>query len=74
MIWGAAIGAAWNGDRYGANYGGGDININRNTNINTGNINRGNTAAGGGSAWKSNKQPGQVSNSVGKTASIRASR
>jgi len=73
VIWGAAIGAAWNGNHYGANYGGGDININRNTNINTGNINtgninRGNTAAGGGTAWKSNKQPGQVSSSVGKTA------
>ena len=78
VIWGAAIGAAWNGGHYGANYGGGDININRNTNINTGNINTGNINRGGGasqlpaggsSAWKSNKQPGQVSNSVGKTAS-----
>ena len=78
VIWGAAIGAAWSGNHYGANYGGGDINVNRNTNINTGNINTGNInraggagqqPAGGGSAWKSNKQPGQVSNSVGKTAS-----
>ena len=71
VIWGAAIGAAWNGNHYGANYGGNaNININRNTNINTGNINRaGQQPAGGGSAWKSNKQPGQVSNSVGKTAS-----
>jgi len=70
VVWGAAIGAAWSGNHYGANYGGGDININRNTNINTGNVNRGNSAAGGGNtAWKSNKQPGQVSGSVGKTAS-----
>ena len=71
VIWGAAIGAAWNGNHYGANYGGNaNININRNTNINTGNINRaGQQPAGGGSAWKSNKQPGQVSSSVGKTAS-----
>ncbi len=70
VIWGAAIGAAWNGGRYVSHYGGdANININRNTNINTSNINRGNTAAGGGTAWKSNKQPGQVSNSVGKTAS-----
>jgi hypothetical protein len=71
VIWGAAIGAAWSGNHYGANYGGNaNINVNRNTNINTGNVNRGSgAAAGGGSAWKSNKQPGQVSNSVGKTAS-----
>jgi hypothetical protein len=74
VIWGAAIGAAWNGGHYATHYGGdANININRNTNINTGNINtgninRGNTAAGGSTAWKSNKQPGQVSNSVGKPA------
>ncbi len=70
IIWGAAIGAAWNGNRYGTNYGGGDININRNTNINTGGGGRANQlpAGSGGSAWKSNKQPGQVSNSIGKTA------
>ncbi len=72
VIWGAAIGAAWSGNHYG--YGGGNntINVNRNTNINAGNtnINRGGGAGaqGGGSAWKSNKQPGQVSSSVGKTA------
>ena len=72
VIWGAAIGAAWNGGRYGTNYGGdANINIDRNTNIN---VDRGGAAgqrpaAGGGStAWKSNKQPGQVSNSIGKTA------
>jgi hypothetical protein len=68
VIWGAAIGAAWSGNRYGWG-GGNDININRNTNISTGGntINRG---QGGGQSgqWKSNKQPGQVSSSVGKTA------
>jgi hypothetical protein len=74
IIWGAAIGAAWNGGHYATHYGGdANININRNTNINTGDINRGTGArqqpAGGGTAWKSNKQPGQVSSSVGKTAS-----
>jgi hypothetical protein len=75
VIWGAAIGAAWNGGRYATHYGGdANININRNTNINTGdiNVNRGSGGAGqqggGGTAWKSNKQPGQVSSSVGKTA------
>ena len=73
IIWGAAIGAAWNGGRYVSHYGGdANININRNTNINTGNINTGNinrgNAGSGNTAWKSNKQPGQVSSSVGKTA------
>jgi len=78
VVWGAAIGAAWSGNHYGANYhGDANINVNRNTNINTGNINTGNVnrgggagqQAGGGTAWKSSKQPGQVSSSVGKTAS-----
>jgi len=58
LIWGAALGAAWNGGRYYANYGGyggsANININNSTNINTGNINRGNVNTGninrGGSA------------------------
>src|SRR5882672_9578170 len=74
LVWGAAMGAIWSGGRYGANYGGNaNININRNTNINTGNINTGNRgqAGGGGSQWKSNKQPGQVSKSVGATPSNR---
>jgi hypothetical protein len=73
VIWGAAIGAAWNGGHWGANYGGGDINIDidRNTNINRGD--RGTAGgqrpagSGGSTAWKSNKQPGQVSSSVGKS-------
>jgi hypothetical protein len=71
VVWGAAIGAAWNGGHYATHYGGdANINVNRNTNINTGNINSGNVNRGGGSStWKSNKQPGQVSSSVGKTAS-----
>jgi hypothetical protein len=68
VIWGAAIGAAWNGGHYVSHYGGdANININRNTNINTGGGAR-QQPAGGGTAWKSNKQPGQVSNSVGKTS------
>jgi hypothetical protein len=73
LIWGAAMGAIWSGGRYGANYGGGDININRNTNINTGDINTGNRGSGnrtsqtgaGGEKWSSGKQKGQVSKSVG---------
>jgi hypothetical protein len=70
VIWGAAIGAAWSGNRYGWG-GGNDININRNTNVNVGSgntINRGQGGQAGGGQWKSNKQPGQVSSSVGKTA------
>ena len=78
LIWGAAIGAAWNGGHWNTNWGGGDININRNTNINTGNINRPGGAAtrpaqGGGTAWKSDKRPGQVSDTVGRTPRLRAS-
>jgi hypothetical protein len=68
VIWGAAIGAAWSGNHYGANYSGNaNINVNRNTNVNTGGGAR-QQAAGGGTAWKSGKQPGQVSSSVGGTA------
>ncbi len=76
LIWGAAIGAAWNGGHYATHYGGNsNININRNTNINTGDINIGSgnrgdrpsQGGGGSNQWKSNKQPGQVSSSVGKT-------
>ena len=67
VIWGAAIGAAWSGNRYGC-CNDANINVNRNTNVNTGNINRG-AGAGGGTAWKSNKQPGQVSGATGRGAS-----
>ncbi|MGA8031041.1 MAG: DUF3300 domain-containing protein, partial [Casimicrobiaceae bacterium] len=69
VIWGAAIGAAWSGNHYGC-CGDANINVNRNTNINTGNINRGGARQqpAGGTAWKSSKQPGQVSGSVGRTA------
>ena len=69
LVWGAAMGAIWSGGRYGANYGGGDININRNTNINVNNTNiSGNRAtqnSAGGEKWSSGKQKGQVSRSVG---------
>ena len=44
LIWGAAIGAAWGGGRYGCNCGGGNNNITINrgdVNVNSGNINRG---------------------------------
>ena len=71
LVWGAAIGAAWSGNRYG--WGGdNDININNTTNISRGGntVNQGGGRQGGGSSqWKSNKQPGQVSSSVGKSPS-----
>ena len=63
VIWGAAIGAAWGGNRYGC-CGDANINVNRNTNINTGNINRGTGARqqpAGGSALEVEQaaRPGQ---------------
>jgi hypothetical protein len=78
LIWGAAIGAAWNGGRWGADYNGGDINIDidRNTNIDRGDRNSSRSSATGqrssgkgSTSWKSGKQPGQVSSSVGKSSS-----
>jgi hypothetical protein len=73
LIWGAAITAAWNGGHYHSHWGGGgnnNINIDRTTNIN---VNRntintgGQPGSGQSSQWKPNKQPGQVSRTVGKT-------
>ena len=80
LIWGAAIGAAWNGGHWNTNWGGGNnsnnnITINRgDKNINTGNINTGNInrpsqrPAEGGTAWKSDKRPGQGSSGTGRPA------
>ncbi|HUN70487.1 MAG TPA: DUF3300 domain-containing protein [Burkholderiales bacterium] len=72
LIWGAAITAAWNGGRYGASWSGGNntINIDRSTNINRSGGTPSQRPAGGGSGstqWRSNKQPGQVSSSTGRT-------
>ena len=72
LIWGAAIGAAWNGGHWNTNWGGGNNNITINRgdrNINTGDINRGNRPSqqpGGSTAWKSDKRPGQVSSGTGR--------
>jgi hypothetical protein len=76
LIWGAAIGAAWSGGHYGWG-GNNEININRNTNINTGD--RGNRAQqrpsqGGSSAWKSDKKPGQVRSGGGRPTTTSANR
>jgi hypothetical protein len=88
LVWGAAIGAAWGGGHYDCDWeGNNNININRETNINrernvtrADNANRGggNRGSQGGSrsssatAWKSNKQPGQVSGATGRPAGARA--
>jgi hypothetical protein len=82
LIWGAAIGASWHGGRYATHYGHGgysNINIDRSTNINinSGNINSGNvnrpggpgqSPGGGGTAWKPDKKPGQVTSGGGATS------
>jgi hypothetical protein len=78
LIWGAAIGAAWSGGHYGWG-GNNEININRNTNINTGDINRGDRgqqrpSQGGNSAWKSDKKPGQVRSGGGRPTTTSANR
>jgi len=66
LIWGAAIGAAWNGGRYATHWegGGNTININRNTNIQGGN--RVSNQPSKGTAWRSDKKPGEVSHSSGR--------
>ena len=80
LVWGAAIGAAWNGGHYGANWSGGNNNItinrgdrNINTgNINTGNVNRAQTTSVQNTAWKSDKKPGQVSTGSGRASTTSA--
>lgn len=80
LVWGAAIGAAWNGNHYGTNWSGGNnnITINRgNTNINTGSINTGNinraqTTSVQNTAWKSDKKPGQVSTGAARPTTTSA--
>src|SRR6185295_9910460 len=75
LVWGAAMGAIWGGAIYGSNWGGGDIDINRNTNINTGDIGSGNRAtqrnntSNTSQKWQSGKQKGDVGRSVGSTGS-----
>jgi uncharacterized membrane protein YgcG len=79
LVWGAAIGAAWSGNHYVAHYDHGDsgIDIDRDTDITTGDItidrsrDRTEQRRGGSSEWKPNKQPGQVSTSVGTNRQAR---
>jgi hypothetical protein len=77
LIWGAAISAAWNGGWYNCGWGGGGnntINIDNSRNFQGGDRTRtgtgsGSRPSGGGGQWKPNKQPGQVSGSVGRQPS-----
>ena len=74
LVWGAALGAAWNGGRYTAHYGGGgtaNININRSATVN--NVNRSNVSSARTSStqWKANKQPGQVRGTTTRPSSAR---
>ncbi|VXB10252.1 conserved exported hypothetical protein [Burkholderia sp. 8Y] len=83
MIWGAAITAAWNGGHYETNYNGGNntINVNREQNVNRTDVknnmsnraaNRSGTGASAQStAWRSEKKPGQVSGSGGRSSTQR---
>jgi hypothetical protein len=76
LVWGAAMSAVWHGGHYEAHYGGGgnnNININRERNvergnINTGDVNRTRSQTGQSSAWRSDKKPGQVSGTTGRSA------
>jgi hypothetical protein len=75
LIWGAAIGAAWGGNHYGASWNGGNnnITINRDTNINSGNRPSQQPGRGGNSSnWKSDKKPGQVSSGAGRASNTSA--
>jgi hypothetical protein len=65
LIWGAAIGAAWNGNHYNSNWGGGgnnNISINNSTNISGG----GNTINRPGSGTGSGQRPGAGTGTPGQ--------
>ncbi len=67
LIWGAAIGATWRGGYWGTNWRGGTIN--NNITINRpggGNVNRPAQLPSGGSAWRPDRQSGQVSRPAGR--------
>jgi Protein of unknown function (DUF3300) len=77
LVWGAAMGAAWNGGHYGASWGGNNnITVNRNVNVNTANVNTANINRSQAqiTAWKSDKKPGQVSSGVGRPTTTSATR
>ncbi|CAB3788098.1 DUF3300 domain-containing protein [Paraburkholderia fynbosensis] len=77
LVWGAAMAAVWHGGHYATHYGGGgnnNINVNRERNvergnINTGDVNRSRSGTGQTSAWRPDKKPGQVSGTTGRATS-----
>lgn len=82
LIWGAAITAAWHGGHYETNYNGGNntININREGNVNRGDVknelsnraaNRSGTGTQQSSTWRSEKKPGQVSGTGARASTPR---
>ncbi|HEX9172154.1 MAG TPA: DUF3300 domain-containing protein, partial [Telluria sp.] len=72
LVWGAAIGAAWNGGHYDADWhGNNNITINRSSNV-SGSFNRGQVQKTQATAWRSEKRPGQVSGATGRTGTGRA--
>ena len=70
LIWGAAIGAAWNGGRYVAHYGGSsaNINISRNTTINNTTIN--NTTINNTNINRNNVNRNNVNNATVNSANV----
>ena len=76
LIWGAAIGAAWDGGHYHADYHGGsaNINIDRSNNININNPGgSGQRPSGGGSSqWQPKAKSGQVGRATGGNTSASA--
>lgn len=76
LVFGAAMGAAWSGGRYGASYSGGGntINIDNSKSANRSSSTSSQRSGSAGSSsgqWKSNKQPGQVSSGSGRSQSAR---
>lgn len=76
LIWGAAIGAAWDGGHYHADYHGGsaNINIDRTNNININNPGGSGQRPGGGgsSQWQPKAKSGQVGRATShQSASVR---
>ena len=73
LIWGAAIGAAWDGSHYTTHYDGGtaNININRSTTVNNLDRSSVSSARETSTQWRANKQPGQVRGTTARTSTAR---
>lgn len=73
LIWGAAIGAAWDGGHYTTHYDGGTANININRSTTVTNLDRSSVSSARGTStqWRANKQPGQVRGTTARTSTAR---